>query len=135
MKLAKEAHTARAKSYAASQFLKLKLEKANALAAKQQKSRDTMDAMLTRSRQATEAAMKARDDAIGDKRRAEVAQGEADDLREEAMRIADECAFLLAKNNVGSIGWRMDSKAKTPPSPLSQQEEPITNDSGEKTGD
>ncbi len=127
MKLAKKAHEQAAKAWAASQFLKLKLQKAHALAvaAKDTKSRDNMDKMLDRSKKATEAAQKAREDAIKAKAEADKTQAEADDLREDASRIADECAFLLAEHNIASLGWKgvqLPKGEKT--EPASQQEEP-----------
>eukprot|EP00947_MAST-08B_sp_MAST-8B-sp1_P003994 g3994.t1 len=130
IKLAKKAHEQAAKAWAASQFLKLKLQKAHALAvaAKETKSRETMDKMLDRSKKATEAAQKAREDAIKSKAEADKTQAEADDLREDAARIADECAFLLAEHNIASLGWKgvQLPKGEKNNEPASQEEEPTT---------
>ena len=125
IKFARKAHEQAAKAWAAGQYLKLKLDKANALAvgAKAERSRDTMDAMLARSKRATEAAQQARDDAIKAKSDADGTQAKADDLREDASRIADECAFLLAEHNLANLGWKPLSRPAKQPSD-GQQEEP-----------
>lgn len=107
-KLAKKAHAQASKAWASSQFTKLKMRKASAIAKELQnvKSRDAMQVMLGRSNKASEEAKEARMEAIDEQSAAAKYQAEADDIREEASRIADECSFLLAKQTINGLGWK-----------------------------
>lgn len=111
-RMAKRAHAEASKAWASSQFTKLKMRKAAAIAKELQdaKSRDQMEAMLKRSNKASEEAKAARAEAIEQQAKAAKLQAEADDIREEASRIADECSFLLAKNTIGGLGWKAPGK-------------------------
>lgn len=134
MKLAKKAHVQQAKAWAADNFMKAKVAKAHRLAkdAAESKNRDSMDETLQRSRKATQDAQQAREDALKAKQAFIGLQAKADDLREEASRIADECAFLLAESQIGAISWKGPAESKSPPPTDGGEAEPAGPPPGSK---